>query len=86
MRFHYTEKLLLLAKKFGNGFQWQENIFLLKLIPTNFNHGFQQLKKVSTQKHTVSTRQNKFSQAGKKDSLKNMFSLVAKVTSSGSNV
>ena len=46
-----------LAKKIENGFHQQENTFLLKSIPPNFNHGFQQQKKGSEQKHTVSTRQ-----------------------------
>ena len=45
------------GKRIKNGFHLQENIFLLKFIPPNFNHGFQQQKKDSKQKHTVSTRQ-----------------------------
>ena len=45
------------GKKIENGFHQQENVFLLKFIPPNFNHGFQQHKKGSEQKHTVSTRQ-----------------------------
>ena len=45
------------GKKVENGFHEQENIFLLKLISPNFNHGFQQQKKGSKQKHTLSTRQ-----------------------------
>ena len=44
------------GKKIENGFRWQKNIFLLKLIPLNINHGFQQQKKVPEQKHTVSNR------------------------------
>ena len=68
-----------------NGFHKQKIIFLLKLIPPNFNRGFQQQKKASEQKHTVSTR-NKFPAAGMKDLLKNMFSLDVKLTFGGSNV
>ena len=45
------------GKKIENGFHQQENIFLLKLIPPNFNYGFQQQKKCSEQRHTASTRQ-----------------------------
>ena len=40
-----------------NGFHQQQNVFLLKLVPPNFNNGFQHQKKSSEQKHTVSTRQ-----------------------------
>ena len=80
-------KTALSGKKTKNGFNQQENIFLLKLIPPNFNHGFQQQKKGSEQKHTVSIRQKiKFSLAGMKNSLKNMFSLDVKVTFGGSNI
>ena len=39
------EKTTSSRKKIENGFQWQENIFLLKLIPPNLNHDFQQQKK-----------------------------------------
>ena len=34
----------------------EENILLLKLIPPNINHVFQQQKKGTEQKHTVDTR------------------------------
>ena len=44
-------------QKYRKWFPLTENIFLLKLIPSNFNHGFQQQKRGSEQKHAVSTRQ-----------------------------
>ena len=53
--FHYTEKLLLLAKKSTIIF-FCSNIFLFKYFPAAFNHGFQQQEKGSKQKNTVSTR------------------------------
>ena len=47
-----------------NCFFWQENqrkwfwkCFSLKLVPPNFNNGYQHQKKSSEQKHSVSTRQ-----------------------------
>ena len=55
--FPLCEKTAFSGKKIENGFHEQENISLLKLIPLNFNHGSQQQKKGSEQKHTVSTRQ-----------------------------
>ena len=42
-----------------NGFHYHENVFLLKLVPPNFNNGFQHQKKSSGQKHTVFTGQKK---------------------------
>ena len=79
-----------------NCFIWQKNkkwfplsgkYFSVKIDYPNFNHGFQQQKKGSEQKHTVSIRQKiKFSLAGMKNSLKNMFSLDVKVTFGGSNI
>ena len=53
-------KIASFEKKIENGFHSQENIFLLKLIPPNLIHGFQQQKKVSEQKHTFPTRKISF--------------------------
>ena len=73
------------SKKIGNGFHQQENIFLLKLIHPNSNHGFQQQKKsLRTKAYCFHQTEIKFLPA--KDSLKNMFSLDVKVTFGGSNV
>ena len=75
------------GKKIENGFHWQENIFLLKLIPPNFNYGFQQQKKCSEQKHTASTRQKiRFPPTKMMHSVKNTFSLNVKFTFGGSIV
>ena len=54
--FPLYEKIASSGKKIENSFHWRKNIFLLKLIPPNFNHGFQQQKKGTEQKHTLSTR------------------------------
>ena len=56
-KFSLYEKTASFGRKIKNGFQQQENIFLLKSILPNFNHGSQQLKKDSEQKDAVSTRQ-----------------------------
>ena len=55
--FPLYEKTASSGQKIENGFHYQENIFLLKLIPSDFINGFQQQKKFSEQKHTVSTGQ-----------------------------
>ena len=56
------EKYVSIIQK--NCFFWQENqrkwfwkCFSLKLVPPNFNNGYQHQKKSSEQKHSVSTRQ-----------------------------
>ena len=55
--FPLYKKIASSGKKKENGSHWQENNFMLELIPRNFNHGLQQQKKGFEQKHTVSTRQ-----------------------------
>ena len=55
--FPLYRKTVSSGKNIENGFHQQKNIFLLKLIPSNFNHGFQKQKKGFEQKHAVSTRQ-----------------------------
>ena len=58
----FVEKYVSIIQK--NCFFWQENqrkwfwkCFSLKLVPPNFNNGYQHQKKSSEQKHSVSTRQ-----------------------------
>ena len=47
--FSSIRKNCFLLQKIENGFHQQENIFLLKLIPPYFHHGFQKQKKGSEQ-------------------------------------
>ena len=54
--FPLYKKMLLVAKKSKTVSTSRKNIFLLKLIPPNFNYGFQQQKKYSKQKHIASNR------------------------------
>ena len=43
-----TKKTASSGKKIKeNGFHWQENVFILKLVPPNFNNDFQHQKKSS---------------------------------------
>ena len=58
----FVEKYVSIIQK--NCFFWQENqrkwfwkCFSLKLVPPNFNNGYQHQKKSSEQKHSFSTRQ-----------------------------
>ena len=39
--FPLNEKTASSGKKIENGFYQQENVFLKKLVPPNFNNGFQ---------------------------------------------
>ena len=85
IHFHDTEKLQKLkAKKIKeNSFHYQENVFLLKLVPPV---GFQQQKDALNKSILFPLKKNKFPPAGMKDLLKIMFSLDGKVVSGVSKI
>ena len=64
-----------------NAFHQQENVFLLKLAPPNFNNEIPAaVKKLWTKPYYSHSPGNKFALGGIKDWSKNMFSLDGKVT------
>ena len=59
---------------------------IVKLIPHNFNHGFQQQKKAPN-KSTLFLLDIKYVSTGRKEGfVENMFSIDVKITFSGNNV